>query len=118
MPQNELKYRLSRFNNPSVFNKDPYLPWLLGYRAILTGIALYSAISKPFEAMLTALLVLGVLLFIGEVVYKGMLAYEQRKLYALKEQELREKRAEEARQRFEAFQRAQQESAKVFETLE
>lgn len=67
--------------------------------------------------MLIALLVLGGLLFMGETAYKWLLAYEQHKIYAQKERELREKRAEEARLRLEAFKRAQEESAKVFETI-
>jgi len=89
-------------NHPnSNFDERPFLLWLVGWRALLALIALYSVLEKPFLTALMSLGVLGVLLILGEAVYRSKIHYEQEKLRRQKEKEFREQRAEEARLRFE-----------------
>lgn len=101
-----------------VLNPPRLLRYLLGYRALLALLALYSIIEKPIKSAVPALVVLGVLVLIGEGIYKNILAYEERRLALQKELELREQRAEEARLRMEAFKRAQEEAAEAFEVFD
>lgn len=98
--------------------KKDYLFWLIGYRALLAGLALLYAATKPFETMLLALSILAVLMLAGEAAYKGKTAFDEQRLRAWREQKLREQRAEEARLRIEAKKRAQDESARKFMVFE
>ena len=83
--------------------KDSGFAWLLAWRAILAAIALYTAMEKPFWTMMASLVALGLLLSIGEALFKSKIYFEQKKLREQKEQEIRERRAEEARLRREAM---------------
>ena len=98
--------------------KKDYLFWLIGYRALLVGLALIYVVSKPFETMLFALAVLTPFWLAGEAAYKGKTAFDEQRLRAWHEQQLREQRAEEARLRLEAKKRAQEESARKFMVFE
>ncbi len=98
--------------------KKDYLLWLIGYRALLAGLALIYVLTKPFETMLLALAVLTPFLLAGEAIYKGKTAFDEQRLRAWREQQLREQRAEEARLRLEAKKRAQDESARKFMVFE
>ena len=83
------------------FDDRPYLLWLVGWRALLALIALYTVLEKPLLTVFMSLAVLGVLLVLGEAAYRSKIHYEQEKLRQQKEKEFRERRAEEARLRFE-----------------
>ena len=98
--------------------KKDYLFWLIGYRALLVGLALIYVVTKPFETMLFALAVLTPFWLAGEAAYKGKTAIDEQRLRAWHEQQLREQRAEEARLRLEAKKRAQEESARKFMVFE
>lgn len=87
--------------------KNSGFAWLLAWRAVLAAIALYTALEKPFWTMMASLVVVGLLLSIGEAVFKSKMYFEQKKLREHKEQELRERRAEQARLRREAMEARQ-----------
>ena len=90
----------------------PYFLLLLTWRGILAALALHAVLEKPFEAMLLALLVIAGFALVGEFVYARKVRWdeEQRRLQA--EREMRERRAEEARLRYEAA-RAAKEAARA-----
>lgn len=92
--------------------------WLLAWRALLAGIALYTALEKPFWTMVTALAVLGFLLLLGEAAYKSKVYFEQERLRLAKEQEMREQRAREAALRREAMEKARQSTRRSFMSLD
>lgn len=81
---------------------DPYFVLLLVWRGVISLFALHAVIEKPFDAMLMSLAVLGALVYIGELAYKGRLYLEQERQRKQLDQALRERRAEEARLRLEA----------------
>ena len=92
--------------------------WLLAWRALLAGIALYTALEKPFWTMVSTLVVLGFLLFLGEAAYKSKVYFEQERLRKLKDMELREQRAKEAELRRAAMIEARQASRRSFMDLD
>ncbi|UCV07586.1 hypothetical protein [Dechloromonas denitrificans] len=92
--------------------------WLLAWRALLAGIALYTALEKPFWTMVTALAVLGFLLLLGEAAFKSKVYFEQERLRLAKEQEMREQRAREAALRREAMEKAKQTPRRSFMSLD
>jgi hypothetical protein len=102
----------------SSLNTHSSFAWLLAWRALLAGIALYSALEKPFWTMVTALAVLGFLLFLGEAAYKSKVYFEQERLRLEKERELREQRAREAELRREAMEQARQSTRRSFMSLD
>lgn len=87
------------------FDDRPYLLWLVGWRALLALIALYTVLEKTFLTAFMSLGMLGVLLMLGEAAYRSKIHYEQEKLRQQKEREFRERRAEEARLRYEQQKR-------------
>lgn len=95
-----------------------YFWWLLGWRALLALVAIYTVLAKPFPAILITFAVLTVLFLTGEGIYKSVVFYEQERLRAEKDRELRERRAEDARLRFAALKQAQEESAREFMVFE
>jgi len=84
----------------------PYFLLLLVWRGLLAALALHAVVDKPFEAMLLAVAVIGCFALFGEFVYARKVAWDAERRRLARERELREQRAEEARQRFAAAQEA------------
>jgi hypothetical protein len=95
------------FRNPA---DHPYFLLLLVWRAIVAALALHAVVDKPFEAMLMALVVLGLFALIGEFAYARKLHLDNERLRLQADREARERRAEEARQRFAATRAAPEEN--------
>lgn len=84
-----------------------YFLLLLAWRGVLAALALHAALEKPFEAMLSALAVIGTFALIGESAYRYRVHRNNERRRLQREQELRERRAEEVRLRQEAARQAQ-----------
>ncbi|PKO85414.1 MAG: hypothetical protein CVU18_20255 [Betaproteobacteria bacterium HGW-Betaproteobacteria-12] len=85
----------------------PYFLLLLAWRGILAALALHAALEKPFEAMLMALAVIAGFVLIGEFVYAQKVHRDNERRRLQLEREMRERRAEEARLRYEAAKAAE-----------
>jgi len=105
---------LDVYREPFTLEQNNSFLWLMGYRAMLAGIGIYTVVAKPFEMVVVVLCVLGFLLLIGEGFYKSKVAFDQERLRAQKERELREAKAEEARLRLEALRKEREESASKY----
>jgi hypothetical protein len=104
-----------KYHNPA---EHPYFPLLLVWRGILVFLVLHAVVDKPFEAMLMALGVLGLFALSGEFVYAWKLRHDNERLRQQAEHEARERRAEEARLRFEASRAAQEKNGRKHFSLD
>lgn len=80
---------------------------LLAWRGVLVAIALYAVLEKPFWTWVITVACLGALLLLGESVYASLVYWEEERVRKEKDREFRERRAEEARQRFAAMQKVE-----------
>lgn len=111
---------MSRFTIAPLFpNAPPYFVWLLIWRALWACMALLVVIRRPVDVpLLVALGFLAVLLMTGEAAYRSKVYLEQERRRKERDRELREQRAEEARQRLEAFREAQRDADSKYMNLD
>ncbi|WP_157651270.1 hypothetical protein [Dechloromonas denitrificans] len=111
---------MSRFTIAPLFsNAPPYFVWLLIWRALWACMALVVVVKRPVDVpLLVALSFLAGLLMMGEAAYRSKVYLEQERLRKERDRELREQRAEEARQRLEAFREAQRDADSKYMNLD
>lgn len=111
---------MSSFNIATHFsNAPPYFIWLLIWRALWACMALVVVIKRPVDVpLLVALSFLAGLLMMGEAAYRSKVYLEQERRRKERDRELREQRAEEARQRLEAFREAQRDADSKYMNLD
>jgi len=111
---------MSSFNIATHFsNAPPYFIWLLIWRALWACMALVVVVKRPVDVpLLVALSFLAGLLMMGEAAYRSKVYLEQERLRKERDRELREQRAEEARQRLEAFREAQRDADSKYMNLD
>jgi len=104
---------------PLFANARPYFVWLLIWRALWACMALVVVVKRPVDVpLLAALAFLAMLLMVGEAAYRSKVYLEQQRLRQERDRELREQRAEAARQRFEEHQEGQRNADREYMDLD